>query len=97
MARSTTIVGIKRNGIKNTTIEFRGAGAKGELEIPGGLAEFRDWLQNSNREDVSFLISLALRSWVVKNPAATDFSALVGKTVTLDFGAPTLTGIVTII
>ena len=97
MAKNTKITKIDRNGQLNTRIEFRGGGVKGEIEVPGGMQEFRAWINDTIREDHAMLIALALKSWLVKNPGSTDFSAVVGKTITLDFNALTVAGIVTIV
>lgn len=95
MAKNTKIIGITRNGSRNTRIEFRGGGSKGEIEIPGGMSELRSWI-NEVKEDDRMLIALAMKVWLVNNPGSTDFTSLIGKTITLDFAAATTAGIVTI-
>lgn len=87
MPRSTRITKIERQGNTRTLINFRGGGAKGQLEIPGGVAELREWIRSQLREDHDLLIALALRQWLAQNPSAADFSSIEGKQLTLDFGA----------
>ena len=97
MARSTKIVKIDRRGARCTLVTYRGGGEKNQLEIPGGMAEFRDWINEMVKDSHEVLVALALKQWLVKNPGSTDFSAIEGKTITLDFAAAVTAGIVTVV
>ena len=96
MARSTRITKIDRRGARATLVTFRQGGVKGQLEIPGGMTEFRDWINDQVRDNAEFLVALALKQWLVKNPGSTDFSAIEGKTITLDFEAAVNAGMLTV-
>lgn len=97
MARSTRITKIDRRGPRCTLVTYRGGGEKGQIEIPGGMAEFRDWINTQVRDSHELLVALALKQWLVKNPTATDFSGIEDKIITLDFEAPATAGIVTVV
>lgn len=97
MARSTRITKIDRRGQRATLITYRGGGEKGQIEVPGGMAEFRDWINSQIRDSHELLVALALKQWLAKNPGSTDFSSIEGKTITLDFEAVASAGIVTVI
>lgn len=97
MARSTRITKIDRRGQRCTLITYRGGGVKGQLEIPGGMSEFRQWIRENARDSHETLIALALMVWLQKNPGENaDFSAIEGKLITLDFDAIMTAGLVTI-
>lgn len=97
MPRSTRITKIDRRGPRCTLVNFRHNGIKGQLEIPGGMAAFRDWINEQVKDNEEFLIALALKQWLVKNPGSTDFSTIEGKLITLDFEALATIGLVTIV
>jgi hypothetical protein len=96
MARNTKIVKIDRRGARCTLVTYRGGGEKGQLEIPGGMPAFRDWINETIKDNHELLVALALKQWLAKNPGSTDFSAIEGKTITLDFEAAATAGIVTV-
>ena len=96
MTRSTRITKIDRRGQRCTLVTYRGGGEKGQLEIPGGMPEFRDWINDTIKDNHELLIALALKQWLVKNPGSTDFTGIEGKTITLDFQAAMNAGLVTI-
>lgn len=96
MARSTRIVRIDRRGQRCTLVTYRGGGEKGQLEIPGGMPEFRQWINEQLKDNAELLVALALKQWLVKNPGSTDFSTIEGKTITLDFEAVASSGLVVI-
>lgn len=96
MARSTRITKIDRRGARATLVTYRHNGVKGQLEIPGGMPAFRDWINEQVGESEEFLVALALKQWLVKNPGSTDFSSIEGKLITLDFEALGTSGLVVI-
>lgn len=96
MERSTRITKIDRRGARATLITYRHGGVKGQLEIPGGMSAFRDWINEQVKENEEFLIALALKHWLVNNPGSTDFSAIEDKLITLDFEALATSGLVVI-
>lgn len=96
MARSTRITKIDRRGTRATLVTYRFGGRKGQIEIPGGMPAFRDWINEQIFDDDELLVALLLKWWLVNNPASTDFSTLEGKTITLDFEALATSGLVVI-
>lgn len=98
MARTTRIIKIDRRGPKCTIVAYKGGGEKGNIEILGGMPEFREWIRESRIGDNhKGLVVLALKQWLAKNPGSTDFSAIEGKQVTLDLDALPITGIFTVL
>lgn len=87
MPRSTRITQVDRQGPRRTLIRYRGGGEKGEIEITGGMPELRQWIRGQIADSHELLVALALRQWLEQNPNSTDFSAIEGKTITLDFAA----------
>ncbi len=88
MPRQAKITGISRRGDRCTLSRWKGSGEKGEIEIPGGMAEFRAWIRARIPEDAETLIALSLAQWLAKNPTEeNDFSAVEGKTVRMDLAA----------
>lgn len=96
MAKSTRITRIDRRGPRCTLITYRHGGVKGQLEIQGGMPAFRDWINEQVKDSEEFLIALALKQWLAKNPGSTDFSSIEGKLITLDFDALATSGLVVI-
>jgi hypothetical protein len=68
------------------------------VEIPGGMAEFREWIREQLKDADETLVAIALAQWLAKNPnEGADFSGIEGKTITLDLTAVPSTGILTVI
>jgi hypothetical protein len=97
MAKSTKIVKVDRRGARCTLVRVRSAGYKNEIEVPGGMAEFREWIRERVKENEEFLVAIGLAQWLAKNPGSTDFSGIEGKTISIDLTAATTTGLVTIV
>lgn len=98
MAINVRITNILRRGARATLVRWRGgSGAnleKGEIEIPGGMPEFRAWIREQRRESREDLVKLALIQWLVTHPTENaDFTAIEGKQLTLDFTQPTNVGV----
>lgn len=97
MPKQARITNIIRRGQRATLVRWRGGGRKNEIEIPGGMDEFRQWIREQLREDEDMLVVLALAQWLAKNPNSTDFTGIEGKQLTLDLSASATTGIVTVV
>lgn len=97
MARSTKIIKIDRRGQRCTLVNYRGGGEKNQIEVPGGMPEFRAWINDIVKDSHELMVALALKQWLAKNPGSTDFSGIEGKTITLDFEAAVTAGIVTVV
>lgn len=87
MARTTRIIKVERQGARRTLIRYRGGGEKGEIEVPGGMVDLRQWIRAQIAETPEILVALALRQWLEQNPSSTDFATIEGKSLTLDFSA----------
>jgi hypothetical protein len=97
MARTARITKIDRRGARCTLLNYRAAGEKSQVEIPGGMQEFRQWIREQLKDSSETLVAIALAQWLAKNPGSTDFSTIEGKTITLDLEAVASAGLVTIL
>ncbi len=98
MARTARITKIDRRGARCTLVRWRGGGEKGEIEIPGNMQDFRQWIREQLKDSGETLIAIALAQWLAKNPNENaDFSGVEGKTITLDLTASASVGIVTVV
>lgn len=98
MARTARITKVDRRGSRCTLVRWRGSATdKGELEIPGGIQEFRQWIREQLKDSSETLIAIALAHWLTNHPGeGADFSAIEGKLITLDLSQPATSGIVTV-
>jgi hypothetical protein len=98
MPRTARITKIDRRGPRCTLVRWRGAGnERGEVEISGGIADFRDWIREQLKDADETLVAIALAQWLAENPTeAGDFSAIEGKLITLDLTADPSTGLLTV-
>lgn len=96
MRRSTRITKVDRQGQRATLVTWRGGGRKGQLEIQGGMTEFREWINDQIRDNDELLVALALKHWLVNNPASQDFTSIEGKTITIDLTLPATSGLMVI-
>ncbi len=98
MPRVARITKVDRRGPRCTLVRWRGGGERGEIEIPGGMSEFRDWIREQLKDADETLVAIALAQWLAKNPnEGNDFSGIEGKVITLDLNAIPATGILTVI
>lgn len=98
MAKTARITKIDRRGPRCTLVNWRGGGEKRQIEIPGNMADFRQWIREQIKDQEETLVLIGLAQWLAKFPTENaDFSAIEGKTITLDLTAPALTGLVTVI
>lgn len=99
MAKQARITKIDRRGQRCTLVRWRSGGEKGEIEIQGNMADFRQWIREQLRDtSAETLIAIGLAQWLVKNPNENaDFSAIEGKQITLDLQAVASVGLVTIL